>query len=161
MFGRSRPLPLNSKRRSGSSVASSKPSVIGAAPQGAEDEQSAARAVRDMFTSIAPRYDLLNHVLSFNVDRRWWRRAARSFREIVSKPRARVLDICCGTGDMTFALRRQAGESAPQILGADFSHAMLQRALAKTSAKCAQSGPAKPGWIEADALNLPFPPEYR
>jgi demethylmenaquinone methyltransferase/2-methoxy-6-polyprenyl-1,4-benzoquinol methylase len=54
---------------------------------------------------------------------------------------------------MTFALRRQAGKSSPQILGADFSHAMLQRATAKSSA----ANGSGPGWIEADALNLPFP----
>lgn len=107
-----------------------------------------------MFTSIAPRYDLLNHVLSFNVDRMWWRRTARVFDEVIAHPDARLLDLCCGTGDMTFALRAQAGKSRPQILGADFSHAMLQRAKAKSLA--AQNGSA-PGWIEADALNLPFP----
>ncbi|MGO9088089.1 MAG: bifunctional demethylmenaquinone methyltransferase/2-methoxy-6-polyprenyl-1,4-benzoquinol methylase UbiE [Candidatus Sulfotelmatobacter sp.] len=134
-----------------------KPAVVGAAPQGARDQRSAARAVREMFTSIAPRYDLLNHVLSFNVDRVWWRRAARTFRHILDRPDARVLDLCCGTGDMAFALRRQAGKR-PQILGADFSHAMLQRARAK-SAGLAQNAPA-PGWIEADALNLPFPAEH-
>ena len=108
-----------------------------------------------MFTAIAPRYDLLNHVLSFNVDRMWWRRTARTFRHILTRPEARILDLCCGTGDMTLALRRQAGKAAPQILGADFSHAMLQRAAAK-SAAAAPTGTI-PNWIEADALNLPFP----
>ena len=136
-----------------------KSTVVGAAPEGASDAASAARAVRDMFTSIAPRYDLLNHVLSCNVDRLWWRRAARSFRSILSTPNARVLDLCCGTGDMTFALRKQSGNGSLRIFGADFSHAMLQRALAKSSAKFSQSSPS-PGWIEADALNLPFPPNH-
>lgn len=131
----------------------SKPTVVGAAPEGARDPGSAARAVREMFTSIAPRYDLLNHVLSFNIDRMWWRRTARAFRHILSLPDARILDLCCGTGDMTFALRRQAGKSSPQILGADFSHAMLQRATAKSLS----SSDSRPGWIEADALSLPFP----
>lgn len=107
-----------------------------------------------MFTSIAPRYDLLNHVLSFNVDRMWWRRAARTFRHILDRPDARILDLCCGTGDMTFALRRRAGKSSPKILGADFSHAMLQRATAKSKAV---SDGSIPVWIEADALSLPFP----
>ena len=131
-----------------------KSTVIGAAPEGAHDASSAARAVREMFTSIAPRYDLLNHVLSFNIDRMWWRRTARVFRHILTRPDARVLDLCCGTGDMTFALRRQTGESSAQIFGADFSHAMLQRATVKSSS---DHDGAKPGWIEADALNLPFP----
>jgi demethylmenaquinone methyltransferase/2-methoxy-6-polyprenyl-1,4-benzoquinol methylase len=106
-----------------------------------------------MFTSIAPRYDLLNHVLSLNVDRLWWRRAARTFRHILARPAACVLDLCCGTGDMTFALIRQAGTAAPKIAGADFSHAMLQRA----NLKAQQGGRALPLWIEADALNLPLP----
>jgi demethylmenaquinone methyltransferase/2-methoxy-6-polyprenyl-1,4-benzoquinol methylase len=131
----------------------SKSSVVGAAPESANDQRSAARAVREMFTSIAPRYDLLNHVLSFNIDRMWWRRTARAFRHITSRSDARILDLCCGTGDMTFALRREAGKSSPRIVGADFSHAMLQRAAAKSAAA---NGTA-PKWIEADALNLPFP----
>lgn len=135
-----------------------RPTVVGAAPEGASDQHAAARAVREMFTSIAPRYDLLNHVLSFNVDRMWWRRTARGFRHILQQPDARVLDLCCGTGDMTFALRREAGKARPQILGADFSHAMLQRAHAKSAAT--DSDHAIPGWIEADALKLPFPDAY-
>jgi demethylmenaquinone methyltransferase/2-methoxy-6-polyprenyl-1,4-benzoquinol methylase len=174
--------------------------VVGAAPQGTTDAESAAQAVREMFTSIAPRYDLLNHALSFNVDRVWWWRAARTFREVLSRPDARVLDLCCGTGDMTFALRRQVKKSSrpssphsrplarpwrtgapaphnpalPQLFGADFSHAMLQRALSKSagistehssnsvsSANVSSNGePAMPRWIEADALNLPFPSQH-
>jgi demethylmenaquinone methyltransferase/2-methoxy-6-polyprenyl-1,4-benzoquinol methylase len=123
--------------------------VIGAAPQGARDAESAARAVRDMFTAIAPRYDLLNHLLSFNVDRLWWRKTARSFSGILARPDVQVLDLCCGTGDMTFALRREAGKTA-RILGADFSHAMLQRAREKSAGTSLR-------WVEADALRLPFP----
>ena len=129
---------------------STKSAVLGAAPEGAADPQSAARAVRAMFTSIAPRYDLLNHLLSFNIDRLWWRKTARAFAHILSRPESQVLDLCCGTGDMTLALRRQAGKSSPRILGADFSHAMLQRAGQKSAAT-----PLR--WIEADALRLPFP----
>src|SRR6201984_3889878 len=83
--------------------------VIGAAPEGAQDPASAARAVQKMFSAIAPRYDLLNHILSFNIDRLLWRRAARTFASILGRPEARVLDLCCGTGDMAFALRREAG----------------------------------------------------
>ena len=125
-----------------------KTAVTGAAPEGATDIRSAARAVREMFTSIAPRYDFLNHVLSLNVDRLWWRRAAQSFSHVLQKPNVRVLDLCCGTGDMTFALRKHAAESA-QILGADFSHAMLQRANEKSAGTGLR-------WTEADALCLPF-----
>ncbi len=133
------------------------PRIVGAAPAGARDRDSAALAVREMFTSIAPRYDLLNHVLSFNIDRLWWWRTARQFDAILQRPQARVLDLCCGTGDMTFALSRRARSESPQILGADFSHAMLQRA----SAKSAEKGRGNTlRWIEADALRLPFPDRH-
>ncbi len=132
---------------------SSKPLVVGASPAGARDPESASRAVRQMFTSIAPRYDLLNHLLSLNVDRTWWWRASRSFRHILRRDEARVLDICCGTGDMAFALRRRAGNSRARIWGADFSSAMLVRAQAKAARH--KFSPA--GWIEADALQLPLP----
>ena len=138
-------------------VRDSKSPVVGAAPDGASDRHSAARAVREMFTSIAPRYDLLNHVLSLNVDRLWWRRTARTFQHLVSRADARILDLCCGTGDMAFALRRAGGKESAQILGADFSHAMLQRASVKSSRP---SVPSPPKWIEADALNLPFSSDH-
>ena len=130
-----------------------KPTVIGAAPEGASDRQACAQAVREMFTAIAPCYDRLNHVLSFSVDRMWWRRAARTFRHIITRSDARLLDLCCGTGDMTFALRRQAGKASLRLLGADFSHAMLQLAHGKSL----NTTNNRPEWIEADALNLPFP----
>jgi demethylmenaquinone methyltransferase/2-methoxy-6-polyprenyl-1,4-benzoquinol methylase len=122
--------------------------VRGAAPEGSRDVDSASRAVREMFTAIAPRYDLLNHILSANVDKLWWRRTARTFSEILCRPDAQVLDLCCGTGDMAFALRRQGPRS--RITGADFSHAMLVLASGKSASR-----PMR--WIEADALRLPFP----
>jgi demethylmenaquinone methyltransferase/2-methoxy-6-polyprenyl-1,4-benzoquinol methylase len=122
----------------------------GATPEGAKDPQAAAQAVRQMFSEIAPRYDLLNHVLSMNVDRLWWWRAAKKFDAILKDPAARVLDLCCGTGDMAFALQRRA-QAGARIVGADFAHPMLHRAALK-SAKMAKS----PAWIESDALQLPF-----
>ncbi|HXM66939.1 MAG TPA: bifunctional demethylmenaquinone methyltransferase/2-methoxy-6-polyprenyl-1,4-benzoquinol methylase UbiE [Candidatus Acidoferrum sp.] len=134
--------------------------VIGAAPEGARDADTAALAVRQMFTSIAPRYDLLNHILSFNIDRLWWRRTAHTFAQILAQPGARILDLCCGTGDMTFALRKQAGDRDPQLLGADFSHAMLRRAYSKSLQKISNRKSPIPAWIEADALSLPFPEEH-
>lgn len=124
--------------------------IVGAAPIGARDTESAGRAVREMFTAIAPHYDLANHLLSLNTDRFWWWRAARTFDSILKSPNARVLDLCCGTGDMTFALRRRAKYRSAKIIGADFSHAMLQRATVK-----GQDTDLR--WIEADALRLPFP----
>jgi demethylmenaquinone methyltransferase/2-methoxy-6-polyprenyl-1,4-benzoquinol methylase len=126
--------------------------VRGAAPEGAQDVDSASRAVREMFTSIAPRYDLLNHVLSMNIDRVWWHRTARAFSHILSRPDVQILDLCCGTGDMTLALQRRAGKAAPKIFGADFSHAMLERAAQKS-----ERAATSLRWIEADALKLPFP----
>ena len=137
-----------------------KSAVIGAAPEGASDTESAAQAVRGMFTAIAPRYDLLNHVLSCNIDRVWWRRTARQFTHILSRPDARVLDLCCGTGDMTFALQRRAGKSPAEIFGADFSHAMLQRATQKSLSSNGTKKNSSPRWIEADALTLPLPGDH-
>ena len=124
--------------------------VIGAAPQGSADERSAALAVREMFDEIAPRYDLLNHVLSVNVDRLWWWRTARSFRSILRKPGARALDLCCGTGDMATALRKQAQNV--EIVGADFSRGMLTRGSRKFHLHRIEA-------VETDALSLPFPSE--
>ena len=134
---------------SNQSATSDRERIVGAAPAGARDQEAAAAAVRDMFTSIAPRYDLLNHVLSMNVDRVWWNRTARAFAEVLQRPDAQVLDLCCGTGDMTFALHRRMKGANGALFGADFSHAMLVRAAEK-------SGSRDIRWIEADALNLPF-----
>ena len=120
----------------------------GAAPQGADAPEQASRAVREMFTAIAPRYDLLNHLLSANVDKLWWRRTARAFAHILSRPESRVLDLCCGTGDMAFALHRRG--PGTRITGADFSHAMLTLARRKSEGRPVS-------WIEADALRVPFP----
>jgi demethylmenaquinone methyltransferase/2-methoxy-6-polyprenyl-1,4-benzoquinol methylase len=124
----------------------------GARPSGAASEQAAAVAVRDMFDQIAGRYDLLNHVLSANVDRLWWWRTARTFRHILSRNDARVLDLCCGTGDMALALRKQSPPDAQPYLGADFSHQMLRRGAAKFEGKGVIA-------VEADALQLPFADE--
>ena len=123
--------------------------AAGAKPEGAEDESSAAHAVQQMFNSIAPRYDLLNHVLSANVDRLWWRRTARRFRSILANPDAAVLDICCGTGDMTMALLKHRPKPARPILAADFARAMLDRGAQKFGGRGAIA-------LEADAMHLPL-----
>ncbi len=130
--------------------------ATGAKPLGASDEASAARAVRQMFDNIAPRYDLLNHVLSANIDRLWWWRAARNFRSILASPDAAVLDICCGTGDMTMALLRRRPQGARPIFAGDFARGMLSRGAQKFGPV-----PGKPAHpyaipIEADALHLPL-----
>ena len=124
--------------------------ITGARPAGASDEQSSATSVQQMFNTIAPRYDLLNHVLSFNIDRLWWWRTARRFSSILAKPDAAILDICCGTGDMTVALLRRRPAKGRPILAADFSHAMLARGADKFRNRDAVA-------IEADALRLPVP----
>jgi len=130
-------------------VSPSSQPVTGAAPAGAADERAAAAAVRRMFSDIAPRYDLLNHLLSCNVDRLWWRRTAKTFAHIISRNDARILDLCCGTGDMAQAIARMRQAGARPLVGVDFSHPMLLRAAAKSAAKpmC---------WLEADALQLPL-----
>jgi len=123
--------------------------AAGAKPIGAEDETSAAQAVRHMFNSIAPRYDLLNHLLSANVDRLWWSRTARRFRATLVNPNAAVLDICCGTGDMTMALLKHRPPGARPILAADFARSMLSRGAQKFGGRGAVA-------LEADALHLPL-----
>jgi demethylmenaquinone methyltransferase / 2-methoxy-6-polyprenyl-1,4-benzoquinol methylase len=128
----------------------------GTRPEGAESEADASRKVREMFTEIAPRYDFLNHLLSLEQDRVWRARTARRLRPILQRRDARVLDLCCGTGDLAFALAR----SGPaQVVGADFSHAMLRLANAKrkTHEQNAKTESATPmAFFEADALHLPF-----
>lgn len=126
-----------------------KHSGSGAAPAGAAGERDAARAVQQMFDEIAPRYDLLNHLLSCNVDRLWWWRTARQFRHILHRRQSVVLDLCCGTGDMALALRRTAGREGSEIFAADFAHRMLTRGRVKFQGKRITG-------VEADALQLPF-----
>ena len=139
----------NSGNSSRESASGDQRRVVGAAPVGANDESSAAVAVREMFSSIAPRYDFLNHALSMNIDRLWWNRTARIFDSVLARPSVRALDLCCGTGDMTFALHGRMKIATDGLIGADFSHPMLVRAMEKTGDKHIR-------WVEADALNLPF-----
>lgn len=131
----------------------------GARPEGAADETSAALAVRAMFDAIAPKYDLLNHVLSFNIDRLWWWQTARKFRTVLARPDAAILDICCGTGDMTMALLGHRPAGARPILAADFAHQMLVRGARKFARPAARSASrATACAVEADALHLPIRP---
>lgn len=117
--------------------------MSGTTPQGIRNEQDAAHWVRGMFGRIAPRYDLANHLLSGNLDRLWRRRTVKRVRAVLDRPGARVLDICCGTGDLALALQR--GGRA-RVLASDFCHPMLEAAARKL-----------PGGVlfEADALRLP------
>ena len=115
---------------------------------GADSEGDHARRVRGMFARIAGRYDLLNHVLSGNTDRRWRRRVARRLRGSL-KPGARVLDVACGTGDLALAVSEAAPEA--RVAGLDFCRPMLEIARRKAAA----AGGAIP-FVEGDALRLPF-----
>lgn len=123
----------------------------GTKPEGATSEQDASRKVREMFTRIAPRYDLLNHLLSAQMDKRWRARTSRVLRPILDRPDALVLDLCCGTGDLAFALARDA---KAYIMGADFSHTMLVRANEKNVLQ--RGVRERIPFLEADALRLPF-----
>jgi len=124
--------------------------VPGTRPEGVQNENEAAAHVREMFGQIAPRYDLLNHLLSLDIDKVWRRRAAKHFRTILRNPSARVLDLCCGTGDLALAFCREAPEGA-DIVGSDFVPEMLIRARSKAAALGAAVT-----FVEADALALPF-----
>jgi demethylmenaquinone methyltransferase/2-methoxy-6-polyprenyl-1,4-benzoquinol methylase len=133
--------------------------VLGSRPKGARDERDSARRVRDMFSAIAPRYDLLNHMLSFSMDSKWRRLTAEKFRRILRRTDARVLDLCCGTGDLAFALEvervdviRDTNAHRIPIMGCDFAYPMLERARKKARA---DSHTAE--FINGDALNMPFP----
>lgn len=101
-----------------------------------------------MFATIAARYDLLNHLLSGNIDRRWRRLVAKTLSATLANRDARVLDVACGTGDLSLTLF-ESGEA--RILGIDFCRPMLDIAAAKAS----KSGFSLP-FVEGDALDLPF-----
>ena len=120
----------------------------GTRPLGTSGEAEAARSVREMFARIAPRYDLLNRVLSLTLDRIWRRRTALAVRDLLQNPDSAALDLCCGTGDLALELIR-AGRGS--VIGSDFVHAMLTRAAAK-----AETYQARVRWLEADALAMPF-----
>jgi demethylmenaquinone methyltransferase/2-methoxy-6-polyprenyl-1,4-benzoquinol methylase len=132
--------------------------TLGARPAGAEDEAGAAQAVRQMFDQIAPRYDLLNHVLSASVDRLWWWQTARRFKAILADPDAAVLDVCCGTGHMTMALLKGRAPGARPILAADFARGMLSRAGRRFGERAGDRSAPYAVAIEADALHLPLRP---
>jgi demethylmenaquinone methyltransferase / 2-methoxy-6-polyprenyl-1,4-benzoquinol methylase len=99
--------------------------------------------VRTMFDRIAPVYDAMNHVMTAGLDRRWRRLTA----EATVRPGDRVLDACCGTGDLALA-DLKAG--AAEVVGLDFSERMLERARRKSDAV---------EWVEGDMLALPFEAE--
>lgn len=122
--------------------------AAGTTPDGATSEHEAARWVELMFAQVAPRYDLLNHVLSLNIDTRWRTHTVRRVAGILRDPQARVLDLCCGTGDLLVALERAAGRP---LLGSDFCFPMLAGAARKLDRLHLTSA-----LFDADGLELPL-----
>src|SRR4051812_38868851 len=104
--------------------------------------------IRRMFNNIAPSYDLLNHLLSLNIDHYWRWRTTRLAPPAADGP---ILDLCTGTGDLALAYDRAAGGRVP-IVGADFSREMLARAAVKVRRRAA----GRVRLLEADAQRLPF-----
>ena len=118
----------------------------GTTPPGTDNEREAAAWVRGMFARVAHRYDLANHLLSFNIDRRW--RAHTGAAAFLKPEGARALDICCGTGDLALALS-EAWSGV--VMGSDFCHPMLVAARDKIARR--RAGIAL---FESDALHLPL-----
>lgn len=111
-------------------------------------DKSEAR-VRTMFAEIAGRYDLLNHLLSLNIDRYWrW----RTVRKVPPRGEGPILDLCTGTGDLALAYYR-ASRGKARIVGADFCRPMLARGRQKGLAAGAAE---RLTFVEADAQHLPF-----
>ena len=111
-------------------------------------EAAHARAVREMFSGIAGRYDLLNHVLSLNIDKRWRRKARALLQHILDNKDAVVLDVACGTGDLSIELNRGANA---KVIGTDFCRPMLTVADGKNSTEHFDIP-----YVEGDAMNLSF-----
>jgi demethylmenaquinone methyltransferase/2-methoxy-6-polyprenyl-1,4-benzoquinol methylase len=109
-------------------------------------EGGKAAGVRTMFAEIAPRYDLLNHLLSLNIDKRWRRFVRRKVADRLRHPGSKALDLCCGTAELSLAL----AELAPTV-GVDFCHPMLVLGLKKLYARAL---PVE--LIEGDALSCPM-----
>lgn len=107
-----------------------------------------ARRVRQMFAGIAGRYDLLNHLLSGNTDKRWRRLVAKRLQPVLSLQGARALDVACGTGDLALALAEKSGAF---VVGTDFCRPMLEIAARKTRTNVTEIP-----YVEGDALKLPF-----
>lgn len=104
-------------------------------------------AVRAMFAEIAPRYDRLNHLLSINIDKLWRQFTVGKLMDLLSRPDAIALDLCCGTADLTLELEKHA-----TVIGCDFCHPMLVIGNEKIADR--KSGRAV--LTEGDALRLPF-----
>jgi demethylmenaquinone methyltransferase/2-methoxy-6-polyprenyl-1,4-benzoquinol methylase len=123
--------------------------ATGTTPKGITSEEAASRWVRGMFGRVAARYDLLNHLLSFNLDKRWRARTVERLADVLARPDAKILDLCCGTGDLLLSLA--AARAGVTIFGSDFCHPMLIEAQRKIAAH-----KLRLPLFEADALALPL-----
>jgi len=123
--------------------------TTGTTPEGITGEEAASRWVRGMFGRVAARYDLLNHLLSFNLDKRWRARTVARVADVLARPGAKVLDLCCGTGDVLLSLEARLAGAA--VFGSDFCHPMLIEAQRKIASRKLRSP-----LFEADALALPL-----
>ncbi len=112
------------------------------------DELKHARTVREMFSHISPKYDFLNHFLSINIDKSWRRLVSKKLKNVLDRKDAVVLDVACGTGDLSVELQTNA---TAKIIGTDFCRPMLEIAAGKNE----KENVSIP-YIEADALALPF-----
>lgn len=117
--------------------------------QSSGNAEAKARSIRDMFGSIAARYDFLNHFLSINLDRRWRRICVREMAARSPMDAPRILDVGCGTADLSIAFSRLG-----PVVGCDFCHPMLRIGVQKTSGP---AGRLPIALLQADALELPFP----
>jgi demethylmenaquinone methyltransferase/2-methoxy-6-polyprenyl-1,4-benzoquinol methylase len=113
-----------------------------------EPQHSFPDRIRNLFSAVAPRYDFLNHLLSFGIDIAWRKATAKTLQPVLARPGSLVVDLCCGTGDLAVALARY---SAGKVIGTDFSHPMLLLARKKVERKT---------WpillLESDSLALPL-----
>ena len=117
-------------------------------------ENDHASRVREMFATIAGRYDLLNHLLSGQMDKRWRRLVAKRLRDRLKSSEAVVLDVACGTGDLSLELFDTIGV---RVVATDFCRPMLEIAARKVlKASKAAGGEEAIPLIEGDALRLPF-----
>src|SRR5437870_743809 len=112
------------------------------------NEIAHSKAMREMFAGIAGKYDFLNHFLSLNIDKGWRRKARAKLHDILQNKNAVILDVACGTGDLSLELHK---DSAASVIGTDFCRPMLAIAQAKTAKSASNID-----YVEADALALSF-----
>jgi demethylmenaquinone methyltransferase/2-methoxy-6-polyprenyl-1,4-benzoquinol methylase len=110
-----------------------------------------AKAVKEMFSGIASKYDFLNHFLSVNIDKRWRSKVSAGLADVLKNPEATVLDVACGTGDLSLELKT-SGKS--KVVGTDFCRPMLEIAKQKTEKQSLRIP-----YLEADGMNLSFEDE--